>query len=263
MELPAGFAIYLMTTPQQSGKARQYGLPAAHLAYRVSAGPHLFRTQGPVAIRGGVLVADQQGCDGPGNPEIFCQEVIRECAARGFQGAFFDFEGPVVPVLRRAVEHLAPIFLRRRWSLYVPERYALPAPAVKVVIPTALSGGSLRQRLAQAVQTYGAERVALGLSWAAEDFTLPASRGEGRPLSWEELDQLLHRRAPAVYFSDELCAHYFTYMHTGQSAHFTLFDDPSSMAKKLYIAAALGIRTGFLPDPGREEFLRELFTSGA
>ncbi len=262
MELPENFTLYLMTPPQQAAKAQRYGLLPAHLAYRVGSGPHLFRVQGPVSIQGGILVADLQDRDGQGNPEALCQEVVRECAARGLRGAFFDFEGPALPVLRRALERLAPVFQRRRWSLYVPENYALSAPAVKVVIPTALSGGSLKQRLEQAVQRYGGERVALGLEWAAEDFTLPAVSGGGQPLVWEELDRLLRQRAPAVYFSDELCAHYFTYMHTGQSAHFTLYDDPASMAKKLYVAAALGIREGFLPDPGREGYLDALLAPG-
>ena len=255
MELPDNVRIYLMTPPQQSSKAQQYGLTPAHMSYRVGGGPHLFRTQGPVAVRGGVMVVDHRGYDGRGNPETFCQEVVRECSARSFLGVFFDFEGAPIPVLRRAVEHLAPIFQRRRWSLYVPESYAISAPAVKVVISTALSGGSLKQRLSQAAQMYGADHIALGLEWVAEDFALPAMSGGGRVLEWEELDRLLQQRSPAVYFSDELCAHYFTYMHTGQSAHFAIYDDASSMAKKLYVASALGIREGFLPEPRREGFL--------
>lgn len=260
MELPENFKLHLMTPPQQVSKAQQYGMTPAYMTYRIGGGPHLFRTQSAVSARGGIMVADHEGYDGLGNPEALCQEILRECAARGFQGVFCDFEGAPLPVLRRALEHLAPVFPKRHWSLYVPESYALSAPAVKVVIPTALSGGSLKQRLGQAVETYGAERVALGLEWVAEDFALPAASGSGQSLTWDELEQLKGQRSPAVYFSDELCAHYFTYMHTGQSAHFTLYDDPASMAKKLYVAAALGIREGFLPDPQREDFLRELFS---
>lgn len=263
MELPENFTLYLMTPPQQVSKAQQYGLTPAYMTYRVGGGPHLFRTQTAVSTRGGIMVADHGGYDGQGNPEPFCQEVIRECSVRSFQGVFFDFEGSAIPVLRRALEHLAPVFQKRRWSLYVPESYALSSPAVKVVIPTALSGGSLRQRLGQAVQTYGADRTVLGLEWAAEDFALPAMNGSGQALSWEELERLLRQRSPAVYFSDELCAHYFTYMHTGQSAHFALYDDPASMAKKLFIASGLGIREGFLPDPQRAGALEELLRAPA
>lgn len=258
MELPENFKLYLMTLPQQANKAAQYGLTAAHLAYRVGAGPHLFRTQAPVSVRGGIMVLGWDDPGSRGNPELFCQEVVRECATKGFQGVFCDFEGPPLPILRRALEHMAPIFHKREWGLYLPESYAFSAPAVRVVIPTALSGGSLHQRLSQAVQNYGADHVALGLEWVAVDFTLPATDGSGRELEREELDSLLRQRSPAVYFSDELCAHYFTYMHTGQSAHFVLYDDPASIAKKLFVAASLGVREGFLPDPGSDDLLRGL-----
>lgn len=263
MELPENFTLYLMTAPQQAAKAQRFGLPPAHMAYRVGSGPRLLRAQAAPPPQGGVMVADCQGGEGRGSPEAFCQEVVRECAARSFQGAFFDFEGPPQPALRRAVERLAPIFQKRGWRLYLPESYTLSAPAVRVVVPTAISGGSLRQRLGQAVQTYGQGRVALALEWSAEDFTLPAASGSGERLSWEALDSLTGRRAGAVYFSEELCAHYFTYMRTGQSAHFTLFDDPASMAKKLALAAELGIREGFLPDPGRDDYLQALLATTA
>lgn len=258
MELPENFKLYLMAPPQQVARADQYGLTPAHLAYRVGAGPHLFRTQAPVSARGGIMVL---GCDDPGgkgSPEPFCQEIIRECAARGFQGVFCDFEGPPIPVLRRALEQIAPVFQKRGWSLYLPESYALQAQAVRVVIPTALSGGSLHQRLSQAAERFGADHLALGLEWVAQDFTLPAPDGSGRDLEAEELKALLDQRSPAVYFDHDLCAHYFTYMHTGQSAHFVLYDDAASMTKKLFVASELGIREGFLPDPGQESLLKEL-----
>lgn len=258
MELPENFKLYLMTPPEQASRAAEYALASAQLAYRVGNGPHLFRTQGPLTRTGGILVADHQGFNGQGNPEAFCQEVVRECAARDFKGAFFDFDGMALPPLKKAVELLAPAFQKRHWTLYVTEPYVIPAPCVKAVIPTALSGGSLRQRLAQVAERYGADHVVLGLEWVAEDFTLPALDGSGERLEQETLDQLLAQRAPAVYFSDDLCAHYFTYMHTGQSAHFVLYDNATSMAKKLYVAAALGIREGFLPIPQRELELKAL-----
>lgn len=260
MELPQACKLYLMTRPEHSSKGLEYGLTAAHLAYRVGNGPHLFRTQSPVIPRYGVMVVDNGGFDGQGDPGTFCQELLRECAARSFSGVFFDLEGLPSPALKRALELLAPAFQRRRWTLYVPEPYALPSPAAKVVISTALSGGSLRQRLRDAAAAYGPERIALGLEWVAEDFALPALDGAGTHLDREELERLLAERAPAVYFNHDLCAHYFTYMNTGQSAHFILYDDASSMAKKLHIAAELSIREAFLPDPQSDSLLRTLLS---
>lgn len=258
MALPEQFTLFLVTPPEQAQRAVKYGLLGAQMAYHVGNGPHLFRTQGTLTRSGGVLVAHHSDFDGRGEAEPLCQEVIRECAARGYQGVFFDFEGRPFPVLRKAIEQLGPAFQRRGWTLYVPEGYITVCPSVKAVISTALSGGSLKQRLGQVAERLGPERVALGLEWVAEDFTLPAPDGAGVHLSQEELDRLLEQRSPAVYFDQELCAHYFTYMHTGQSAHFVLYDNPSSMVKKLAIAHALGIREGFLPLPEREEYLQTL-----
>lgn len=250
--------LYLLVPPSRQGSTAHYGLIPAHLAYRVGGGPHLFRTQLPTALNGGIMVLDHHGFNGGGNAESFCQEVVRECTARNFQGAFCDFDAPAIPVLERAVTLLAPTFQKRGWRLYVPQSYAASGANVKVVIPTALSGGSLRHHLREAIDAYGRERVALGLQWSCEDFSLPAKNGSGVPLSAEELTALKQRRRPNIYFSDDLCAHYFTYMPTGESPHFVLFDDVASMAKKLDLAREMGIREAFLPYPDSPEELSAL-----
>lgn len=259
MNLPDGFTLHLITPPGMAADAGRFGLTLAHMAYRVGGGPHLFCSQHPFSQRGGLMVMDHQGFDGRGSPEELCKEILRECAGRGFTGVFCDFEGPAWPVLRKAVDSLVPVMKQRGWRLYVPETYAGPgADGPCVVIPTAISGGSLRQRLTEAAEKYGPERLALGLERTAEDFTLPASHGSGRPLSREALKTLLVERSPAVYFSDELCAHYFTYMRPSGDAHFILYDDASSMVKKLHVANTLGIREAFLPYAQNDDLLQTL-----
>lgn len=259
MNLPQEFTLYLMAPPDQAMQAGAFSLPIAHMAYRVGGGPHLFCSQRPFAHRGGTMVLECQGFDGRGNPEELCREIMQECTGRGFTGVFCDFEGPVYPVLARAVEGLAPLFAQRKWQLYLPEEYALHAPqTVNAVISTALSGGSLRQRLTEAVERFGPQRVTLGLERVAEDFTLPAASGGGNSLSRQELERLLRERSPAVYFSDELCAHYFTYMIRGQDAHFILYDDTSSLLRKIRVAAGLGITQGFLPYAQADDLLPQL-----
>lgn len=258
MPTPENPVLYLLTPPKLQGEAARFGLTPAHLAYRVGSGPHLFRTQLPAPIHGGIMVLDNQGFDGAGSAEGFCSEVVRECAARGFQGVFCDFEGEPLPLLTRAITLLAPTFQKRGWNLYVPQSYAANISGTRVVIPTALSGGSLRHHLREAIDTYGLERVVLGLQWACEDFTLPARSGSGTALSTSELAELLQKRRPTVYFSDDLCAHYFTYMPTGGAPHFILYDDGESMAKKLRLAKEMGIREGFLPYPENPKALAAL-----
>lgn len=252
--------LYLLVPPHLRREAEHYEVTPAHLAYRVGSGPHLFRTQLPTPLRGGIMVLEHRGFDGTGNAETFCQEIVRECAARSFQGVFFDLEGEPVPVLERAIALLTPTFQKRGWMLYIPPCYAPNTTAGKVVIPTALSGGSLRHHLRETIDTYGAERVVLGLQWSREDFLLPAKEGSGTPLSADELNALKQKRRPNIYFSDDLCANYFTYMPTGESPHFVLFDDAASMAKKIDLAREMGIQEAFLPYPDSQEELSVLLS---
>ena len=63
------------------------------------------------------------------------------------------------------------------------------------------------------------------------------------PLSRRELEEKLEQLHPSVFFSHELCARYFTYMSRESGAHFVLYDDPSTLAKKLQVARSLDIRT--------------------
>ena len=65
-------------------------------------------------------------------------------------------------------------------------------------------------------------------------------------------------RAPTVFFSNELCAHYFTYMSKQNGAHFILFDDAGSIRKKLHIARSLGVADAVLAYPQVDDLLPEL-----
>ncbi len=260
MNLPQNCTVYWMTPPDLAPEAGKFGQPLAHMAYRVGAGMRLTRSRMQVLPRGGGMVLDSRGFDGRGVPEVFCREVIQECAARGFDRVFCDFEGQVPPALKKVLQNLAGLFAKRGWSLYVPESCGADAPpGAKVVVSSAISGGSLQQRLEDAVAAYGQGRVALGLERVAEDFTLPAATGEGRHMEQEELRQLIRDRSPAIFFSKELCAHYFTFMRPGESAHFILYDDAASMIKKLQIAANLDISDTFMPYPGNRDLMEALF----
>ena len=90
------------------------------------------------------------------------------------------------------------------------------------------------------------------------DFTLPARTGEGVPLSRSNFQALMERESPSVFFSQELCARYFTYTREGQT-HFVLFDDAGTLRKKLQTGAALGFTAAFLMFPEVQDLLGELF----
>lgn len=251
----------LATPPGQLTAAGAWGLPLAHLAYRVGNGPHLFRANGPAAPRGGLMVMDAPRFDGVGESAPFCNEVLRECAARKFTGVVCRFEGPRRPLLGEMAAKLAELCAGRGMECFVSENCGLSAPKARVLIPTALSGGSLRTRLEEARSRLGPGRAALWVERSAEDFLLPSPGGAGAPLTAEELARRREEHASSVFFSDELCAHYFTYM-AGEQAHFVLFDDAGSIRKKLRVAGEVGISTAFLPYPAVADLLPELLGRG-
>lgn len=256
MNLPPNMNLCLIVTPKSAPQAYDYPLPLAHYAYRIGNGPHLFRTDLRNPAHGGILVTDLDKNSETGNFDNLLREIDRECTARGYQGVFFDLEAPPSPMFQKMLESLALNFHRRKRFIYLPEPYAFPLPAVKAVVPTALSSGSLRHRLEQAAQRFSPERVALGVEWARTDFALPTTSSGGRSLTEAELLQLRNRFGHAIYFSEDLCAHYFTYMNAGNNAHFVLFDDAASISKKFQLAASLNIHTAFLPCPEEKHLLR-------
>ena len=249
--------LILAAPPEDVTAAQAHGLTLAHMAYRVGGGPHLFRSSQPNPPRGGLMYIDDGGFDGRGTPDAFCQEVVRECAARGFGGVICAFDRKL-PLLSAVVEQLGPMLVRQGRSFYVSEPYGRCTATGRVLIPTALSGGSLRQRLGEAVERYGAGRVALAVERTAADFFLPSPDGQGRPLTREELKARLEERSPSVFFSDELCARYFTYMNRQSGAHFVLFDDAGSIRKKLRLAEALGIDRALLCYPEVSDLMRDI-----
>ena len=251
--------LILAAPPEDVTAAQAHGLTLAHMAYRVGGGPHLFRSSQPNPPRGGLMYIDDGGFDGRGTPDAFCQEVVRECAARGFGGVICAFDRKL-PLLSAVVEQLGPMLVRQGRSFYVSEPYGRCTATGRVLIPTALSGGSLRQRLSEAAERYGAGRVALAVERTAADFFLPSPDGQGRPLTREELKARLEERSPSVFFSDELCARYFTYMNRQSGAHFVLFDDAGSIRKKLRLAEVLGIDRALLCWPEVSDLMGDILT---
>ena len=249
--------LILAAPPEDVTAAQAHGLTLAHMAYRVGGGPHLFRSSQPNPPRGGLMYIDDGGFDGRGTPDAFCQEVVRECAARGFGGVIFAFDRRL-SLLSAVVEQLGPMLARQGRSFYVSEPYGRHTAVGRVLIPTALSGGSLRQRLSEAAERYGAGRVALAVERTAADFFLPSPDGQGRPLTREELAAKRRELSPSVFFSDELCARYFTYMNRQSGTHFVLFDDAGSIRKKLRLAEALGIDRALLCWPEVSDLMGDI-----
>lgn len=256
--MPEEIRLILTAPPSAAGAASAYGLPVGHMAYRIGTGMQLLRAAIPIHLRGGLMVIDSSGFDGRGDANIFCQQVLRECTNRGFDGAILDFEEHPHPLLCQITAQLAAQFHRRGWPLYVPEEYGDCSDLTRVVIPSALSGGSLSQRIRETAQQYGAHRIALGIQRTAEDFTLPAPTGSGTPLTREELARRIQQRGASVFFSDELCANYFTYLSRENGAHFVLFDTAASIRKKLQLSRQAGLCACILAWPEVDDLMDQI-----
>lgn len=237
---------FITLTPRQLPSLQGWRATPALLAYRIGPGPHLFRADSTPLPRGCVMVVDDRDFNGLGQTGPLCQEILRECQARGFAGAILDFDHRLPP-LEQIAAQLDGGFARRGWQLYVPEGYGPCAPHSQVMIPSALSGGSLLRRMEEAVERFGGYRVALALERRAEDFALPSPSGGGRPLSPEQLKQLMAQENPSVFFSSDLCARYFTYMSREDGAHFVLFDDKDTLQRKVEVARRAGVHLFLAP----------------
>ena len=234
--------------PRQLPLLQGWRVTPAHLAYRLGPGAHLFRSEGTAPPKGGLMVVDDQEFSPLAPTGPLCQEVIRECQARSFSGAILDFEN-CLPPLEQIAARLDEQFARRGWTLLVPERYGAHAPHSRVMIPSALSGGSLQKRLEEALERFGESRVVLALEKRAEDFYLPSPTGSGQPLNDQELAELKRRLSPSVFFSGELCARYFTYM-SRENGHPAAQDGGSPPAGHPHLPGPLG-RDRPLRRPGR------------
>lgn len=246
--------IYLAVTPGQYQTAAAHTRSLAHAAYRIGPGSVLLRQDLPQQVRGGLLSVSDRAAPLIEAPEQLCAAALRECRRRSYAGVVLDFEAPPTPKRRQFAEMLA-----GKTTLYVPERYRTPGAVV--LIGTAVSGGNFRQRLQEAAEQFGAGHMALDVERLRMDFTLPARNGTGVPLTGAELKALMDRERPAVFFSRDLCARYFTYLK-GREIHFVLFDDAETLLEKLRFGRQLGCQAAFLLYPEVSDLLPKLFPCG-
>ena len=246
---------YLLTPPNCLAAAQGWDLPLAHMAFQIGPEGRLHQAPLPPDVTGGLMLVGMPDVPkGDADPRRTVQEILSVCQARAFIGVVLDLEEQPSPYITQLIEVLEAGLARNHRGLFLPESYANFSQRTFLYLSSAISGGSLRQRLKSAVDAYGADRLALSLHRAREDFFLPSPTGEGRPLSQEELRQRMARLDPRVHFSQDLCAHYFTYMSRETGAHFILFDDEKSLGKKREIAQEVGIQRFFWLYPEVEEY---------
>lgn len=249
--------LYLGITPRDLSSASGWKQGFAHVAYRIGSDSTLLRQALPDVVRGGLLSVSDREAPEVQDPEALTSAALRECGRRNYAGVLLDFEAEPRRDLEDFVHLLGQALTRTHRSLYVPEPYGRCSDHAVVLINSAISGGTLSQRLTEASADWGAARIALDVQRLRMDFTLPARTGEGCPLSAGEFRALCRRENPAVFFSAELCGKYFSYSREG-SAHFLLFDDADTLKRKLRLASSLDLNAAFLMWPEVADLFSEL-----
>ena len=249
--------VFLSVAPRDVRAALQYHNRLAHVAYRIGEESRLLR-QNLVQCRGGLLSLSDWQCPPISKPEPLCREILRECNLRGYSGVLADFEGPAAQDRLAFLEKLCAAMSRSGRRLFLPERFARQVPGSTAVVCTAVSGGTLQQRLEEAVRRFGRNQTALDLERLAMDFPLPSPSGSGAPLELEALQALLQAREGAAFYSRDLCARYFTYTREGRT-HFVLFDDADTLRQKIRTGREMGLCAAFLMYPEVKDLLPGLF----
>lgn len=237
----------------------EFGLIPAHMTYELLPGPKLAGAGLTPEIQGGAMLIACSGDVLAGEPQYCCRQVLGECQRRGFDRVILDFEGEADPDSQRLAAALSKACAQRGLPLYLPEALAPSAANCRVLVSSRVLSGTLAGRLQAAAERWGRERVVLAIDAAAEDYLLPASGRDSAPLEPAQLQAMLGRLEPAVFFDRGLCAHYFTYMAPGGQAHFILFDTARSVREKLDTAQRLGVPSALLAAPQVAGWLAELF----
>ena len=249
---------YLLTPSGELERARSCGLPLVHLAFSLGQDGLLHHDRLPDACRGGLMLTGAAEAPENGPPDRAVRAILALCRDRGFRGVVLDWEGPPTPYLSRLIRELDRGLARAERGFFLPEPCARLSRRAFLYFSSAISGGSLAQRLREAAAEHGAARLVLALERTAEEFPIPAPGGAGRQLYHAELEDLLRRLRPAVRFSEDLCAHYFTCMDRKGRPRLILFDRADSLRKKRELARAAGIERFFLLYPQVEDLLPDL-----
>lgn len=246
--------LFICATPGQETQAVHCGKPLAHMAYRIGPDSTLLRQNLLLQSKGGLLAVSDENAPMVDDPNALCDAVLRECGRRSYLGVLLDFEAPPRPDLREFVHQLSETLSTRRKSLFVPEAYA--GSKRIVLLNTAISGGSFTEYLRESASKYS--QIALDIQRLQMDFTLPAPSGEGNALSFDAFQALMSQQSPATFFSQELCARYFTYT-VGETAHFVLYDNAASLRQKLRIGSSMGFSSAFFQWPEISDLADTLF----
>ena len=215
----------------QLSRLSRTGRTAATLAYNLDRPFPVPRS----ALRGGFMVL------GGRIRASRAAETANECRRRGIGTVVCGFSPSLGLELLRFCDTLR----RRGLRCVVAERCWQEGCGASMLLSTAISGGTLRQRLEEALSRCG--EIYLDLERTTRSFLLPCPDGTGDPVSPEELDRCI-RTAETRFFSPELQCNVLV-VREDSSVRFILYDDGETLQRKAELATELGIHSGFLLVP--------------
>ena len=171
---------FLLTPPQSLDQAQTWGLPLAHMAYQLDETGQLSQAPLPPHGKGGLmLVGVPTSPAGQCDPRRAVRDILTVCQGRGFGGVILDLEQPPTRFLSQLICGLEEGLTQRKRTLFLPESYGNYSDRASIYLTSAISGGSLRRRLEEAIDIYGPHRLVLCLRRARDDFFLPLRQGAG------------------------------------------------------------------------------------
>ncbi|MBO6010695.1 MAG: hypothetical protein J6P71_02720 [Oscillospiraceae bacterium] len=218
--------LYLAASPAELPEALKWGLPIAHLAYRMAGGV-LLRDAAFDAVGGmmALRVSGEASADVAG-------DVLRECRVRSFGGVLLESSdgsplGPFAEAL----------------GAKLPLRYGRGGRSYGAFMPTDVYKESfaawVRERAGK--KPY---RATADLSVGYRLYSPPCPEGKFERLARSEAVKLLGQ-AGRSFFSEKLCVNYAV-VSSGGKPRFLLFDTPESVAAKIRALKAAGIESAVL-----------------
>ena len=236
--------VYIVAAGEYLSPAAALSMPCLHLAYTLGEQGQLRRDGPDSQSPGGLLGFYDKGLTPPLSLDAgrLIRQIREECSRRRFSGVVLDAQGPAAEEL---VSSLSPLLDQWNIPYYVPIKLASLAPNACYLLPSTLYEGSFDDMLEQYCRRYPVHRLALDVVRQCRRFSMPARNHQGESLSAQEFFRLQREYEPVSFFSQELCARYFTYRQ-GQETYFVLYDDPSTVSSKLNRARRMGLGAAFV-----------------
>ena len=235
--------------------AAALGFPCAWLAYTIENGELRMTARTPG--RGG-LMGLYTTSPLPKNDDLrrLAQAIGNAVRQRQYGGVLLDL--PDSDEALTFAARLCPLLTGMGIPLFLPIELGEASRDARLILPSAISGGSFDEMLARFTGFYPPSRLCLDLIRTRHDFSMPSPDADGHLLGSCAFEELL-RNAGQSYYARELCCRYFTYRAEDGKPHFVMFDDVETARRKVELARDAGLFAVFAlyAEGGRE--IQEIF----